>query len=340
MAGQIPAPLTLGFVGAGAISEHHLAVLSGQDGVKVAAICDVDESRARLVAERAGARAFSDWREMLDAGELDALFVCTPPAHHASPAIAGFERGLAVYLEKPLARSLADGEAIVAAWRQSGAVCAVGYQWRSLDVVLHLRSLLRGTQPGLLISRSFGPTEGARNDLEQPGAWFADPAVSGGLLFELASHDIDLQIALAGPVEAVQATSDSGRLALAGRPPSPLDDAVSLILRFAGGGLGACHVAWSTAQSPPLYALDVQTADAALRLELDPIFELHGRARGAEVDVLGTVPPRVSSVTSFLEAARRGDPGFVPCSPADALATLRALLACERAIASGERVAV
>jgi predicted dehydrogenase len=330
----------IGFVGAGAVAEHHLAVLSEQRGAEVAAICDVDEARAHALAGRSGAQAFGDWREMLETGELDALFVCTPPAHHAAPAIAAFERGLAVYLEKPLARSAADGEAIVAAWQRSGAVCAVGYQWRSLDVVLHLRSLLRGTQPGMLISRSFGPTEGARGDLEQHATWFADPAAGGGLLFEMASHDVDLQIALAGPVESVQATADSGRLALAGRPPNPLDDAVSVLLRFAGGGLGACHVAWSTVQSPPLYTLDVQTAGAALELRLDPVFELRGRAGGEDLAVLGSVHPRVSSVTCFLEAARRGDPEFVPCSPADALATLRALLACERAIASGERVAV
>ena len=74
-------------------------------------------SAAQVVAERAGASAFTRWEEMLAAGGLDALFVCTPPMHHAAPAIAALERGLAVYLEKPLARSLADGEAIVAAWQ-------------------------------------------------------------------------------------------------------------------------------------------------------------------------------------------------------------------------------
>jgi predicted dehydrogenase len=330
----------IGFVGAGAISEHHLSILRGQPDVEVAAVCDLDSERAQLVAGRAGASAFARWEDMLAAGGLDALFVCTPPMHHAAPAIAAFERGLAVYLEKPLARSLADGEAIVAAAQRSGAVCAVGYQWRSLDVVDELHSLLRGAQPGLLVSRSFGPTEGARHDLEQGAAWFADPAISGGLLFELASHDIDLQIALAGRVESVQATAGSGLLALAGRPPSRLDDAVSVLLRFAGGGLGACHVAWSTEQSPPLYSLDVQAAGAALQLRLDPTFELSGRAHGADVSVLGSEHPRVSTLTRFLDAVRRSDPAAVPCSPADALATLRALLACEQAIASGERVAV
>jgi myo-inositol 2-dehydrogenase/D-chiro-inositol 1-dehydrogenase len=332
--------LRVGFVGFGAAAEHHARVLIGQPGVQIAAVCDLDAHRAAQVAAAIRARGFADWREMLDAGTLDALFVCTPPAQHAAPAIAALERGVPVYLEKPLARALADGEAITSAWSRSGAVCAVGYQWRSLDVLDDLRSLLGGRQPGLLVSRSFGPTEGERRDLEQGTAWFADPSASGGLLFELASHDIDLQIALAGPVQSVQATASSGLLALAGRAASALDDAVAVLLHFAGGGIGTAHVAWSTEQRPPLYALDVQAADVALQLALDPVFELRGRAGGQAIALTGAVHPRVSSVTRFLDAVRSGDPSAVPCSPGDALATLATLLACERAIATGERVAV
>jgi predicted dehydrogenase len=340
VARAVPSPLRVGLVGAGAIAEHHLGVLSDQRGVAVTAVCDLDARRAREVAARAGAREFTAWEAMLAAEPLDALFVCTPPMHHAEPAIAALERRLPVYLEKPLARSLPDGEAIASAWRESGTVCAVGYQWRSLDVLGELRSLLRGAAPGILVSRSFGPTEGARGDLDQDATWFADPRSSGGILFEVASHDIDLQIALAGPVESVQATAGTGLLALAGRAPNPLDDAIALLLRFAGGGIGAVHVAWSVAQSPPLYALDVHAPEVALQLELDPDFVLRGRAYGADVTVTGSVGPRISSVVQFLAAVQRRDPAAVPCSPADGLATLRALLACERALASGEHVAV
>ncbi|MDP9257616.1 MAG: Gfo/Idh/MocA family oxidoreductase [Actinomycetota bacterium] len=332
--------MRVGFIGAGAVAEHHLGVLGTVPAVEISAVCDLDERLAAEVARRTGAQSFADWKAMIDAVRLDALFVCTPPAHHAAPAIAAFDRGLPVYLEKPLARTLADGEAIAAAWQQSGVVCAVGYQWRSLDVLRELRALLRGLQPGLLVSRSFGPTEGARRDLERAAGWLADPAASGGLLFEMASHDVDLQIALAGPVESVQATAESGLLALAGRPGSALDDAIAVLLRFVNGGIGTAHVAWSSAQRPPLYALDVQAADTALQLTLDPAFELRGHAAGEAVAVTGDVPPRVSSVTRFLDAVRSGDPGAVPCSPADALSTLAALVACEQAIASGERVAV
>src|SRR5438876_1227386 len=69
-------------------------------------------------------------------------------------------------------------------------------------------------------------------------AWFADPTLSGGILFELGSHDIDLQIAVAGPVREVQAQASSGRLALADAPDGPLRDAVTVLLRFESGALG------------------------------------------------------------------------------------------------------
>jgi myo-inositol 2-dehydrogenase / D-chiro-inositol 1-dehydrogenase len=330
----------VGLVGAGAIAQHHVAILVEEPDVEVTAICDLDERKTQLFADWTDARRFTDWQEMLAADAVDALFVCTPPAHHAAPAIAALERGLPVYLEKPLARSLADGEAIAEAWRRTGAVCAVGYQWRALDVLDELRALLRGAQPGLLVSRSFGPTEGARNDLEQGADWFAEPDRSGGLLFELASHDIDLQIALAGPVGSVQATAESGLLALAARPVSALDDAIAIQMRFKGGGIGTANVAWSTEQRSPLYALDIHAAGVALELVLDPHFSLTGQAHGSEVAGQATSGSRHASVRRFLAAARSGDPASVPCTPADALATLRALLACERAIASGERVAI
>jgi myo-inositol 2-dehydrogenase / D-chiro-inositol 1-dehydrogenase len=326
----------IGFAGAGAIAEFHLALLSEDPSVTVSAICDLDAERARTVAERTGSLAFTDWREMLAADAIDALFVCTPPLHHAEPAIAALERGVAVYLEKPLARTLADGEAIVAAWRESGCVCAVGYQWRSLDLLAELRSLLRGAQPGMLVSRSYGATEAARRDLYDD-SWFTDPRASGGILFELASHDIDLQIALAGPVEWVHASAQSGLLALSDHPGSELDDAVSLLMGFAGGGLGSVNVAWSIVASAT-YSLDVHAAGVALDVALEPLRQIRGRAHGEEVAFESASGARHSTVRRFLESARSGDPASVACSPADALETLKAVLACERALATHERV--
>jgi myo-inositol 2-dehydrogenase / D-chiro-inositol 1-dehydrogenase len=328
----------IGFVGAGAIADFHIAILVEQPGIEITAVCDVDEGRRQRAADWTGARTFSDWRELVSADLVDALFVCTPPLHHAEPAIAALERGIPVYLEKPLARTLADGEAIADAWRRSGRVCAVGYQWRALDLLAELRSLLRGAQPGMLVSRSFGTTEAARHDLDD-GTWFTDPRASGGILFELASHDIDLQIALAGPVEWVHAHAQSGLLALSDVPGSELDDAVSVLLGFAGGGLGAVSVAWS-AVGLSSYALDVHAAGVSVGVALEPLREIRGRAHGVDVAFEGATGARHATVQRFLASVRSGDPESVACSPEDALHTLRAVLACERAITTGERVRV
>jgi predicted dehydrogenase len=338
-AGQVK----VGFVGAGAIVEHHVRVLAMQAEVDVAAVCDLDELRAAEVAVRLGARPYCEWKTMLAEEELDVLFVCTPPPGHAEPAVAALALGVPVYVEKPLARTLADGLAIVDAWNASRVVCAVGYQWRSLDVLDDLRLHLGDARPGMMVSRSMGPTEGARSDLEHVRAgteasWFVDPSRSGGILFELGSHDIDLQLALAGSAESVQAYAGSGLLALAGKPAAGLHDTVSVLLRFAHGGLGAVHVAWSDAQVPPIYTLDVLAPKVALHLELDPSFKLRGQAYGLDVCATGSVHPRVSTVTRFLDAVRAGDPAAVACSPVQALETLRVALACEVAISTGRRV--
>jgi myo-inositol 2-dehydrogenase/D-chiro-inositol 1-dehydrogenase len=332
----------VGFVGAGAITQRHLGILAKRSEVEVTAVCDLDAQRAQAAADVVEARAYTAWQSMLDEEHLDALFVCTPPESHAAPALAALGHGVPVYVEKPLARTYADARAIVSAWEESETVCAVGYQWRSLDLLLDLRSALRGAAPGMLISRSIGPTESARGvaDAGSGESWFVDPRRSGGILFELGSHDIDLQLALAGPVDSVQAAAATGLLALAGTPPGRLDDSVAAILRFAGGGLGTIQVAWTEAQEPPVYSLDVLAADVALQLDLDPIFRLSGRAGGVEVAADSRIDPSESALAGFLDAARSGEPGRVACSPADALGTLRVALACERAIATGQTVSV
>jgi predicted dehydrogenase len=316
----------IGLIGAGAIARRHVAVLSALDGVELAAVCDSDPARAESLA--AGAAVYGSWQELVE-HPLDAVFVCTPPAAHAQPAIAALRQGLAVYLEKPLARAGDDGEAIVAAWRESAGVCAVGYQWRSLGLLGRVRDELAGAAAVMLISRSLGPTEPGR-----AAAWFGDPGASGGILFELGSHDIDLQQALAGPAASVQALSGRGL----GAGDGALDDAVAVLVRYAGGGLGVISVAWTEQQQPPVYELDALAPEVALQLALDPGFRLAGRARGSTVDEQEEVDPRTSAVTGFIDAARRRDPAAVACTPVDALGTLRVALAAEQAIASGETV--
>jgi predicted dehydrogenase len=328
--------LRVGIVGGGAMARRHLVALAEHPEADVVAVCDLDAAVAEETASAAGgAAAHGEWKTMLDGERLDALFVCTPPGAHRAPATGAFARGIPVYLEKPLARAAGDGEAIVEAWLESGTICAIGYQWRSIDLLDRLHAELGDDPPGLLVSRGLGPAERGRTS-----RWFEDAAASGGILFELASHDVDLQRAVAGPVAEVQAASTGGLLATAAPGAPGLDDAVAVVMRFEGGGLGIVALGWTDAQKPPVYSLDVMATDVALRLDLDQELRLHGRSHGTDVNFTAAADPRDASVARFLEAASGGGQAAIACSPEDALGTLNTLLAAEQAVVTGQRLRV
>src|SRR5438105_1080200 len=119
----------VGILGAGWIAADHVSALVKRDDVEIVAICDLDRARAERLAPQ-GSSVYQRWEELLEQERLDALWVCVPPLTHREPTVEALGRGIHVYLEKPIARTQEDGEAIVAAAERSGAVCAVGYQWR------------------------------------------------------------------------------------------------------------------------------------------------------------------------------------------------------------------
>ena len=138
---------------------------------------------------------------------LDALFVCTPPlaprrarrSRRSSAASPSTSRSRSPARSPTARRSPPPG-------RQSGTRLRgrlpVAFARRARRAA---RAAARCRAGHCSSAAATAPTEAARRDLEGRAGWFADPRASGGILFELASHDIDLQIALAGSVESVQA---------------------------------------------------------------------------------------------------------------------------------------
>ena len=321
-------PLRVGIVGAGWIAADHRAVL-GNLGHELVAVCDVDRERAEQLAQGAAA-IYEDWRDLLDGEELDALWVATPPRLHAEPAVAAFERGLPVYLEKPIARTLEDADAIVDAWQRTRSVCAIGYQWHATEALETLRAAVADQPVAALLGISIGPTA-AR-------PWFLDRSGGGGNVLERGSHQIDLLRSVAGDVESVQAVASDVALAQSEGDQGDIEDSATLLLRFAGGAVGTVVVAWTRQGQPGRYSLDVLAAEATLHLELDPWFTLTGRSRDQELDAGMHVHPFERSVARFVDAVRDGTPATVFCTPEDARETLRTALACERSLLEGGRV--
>ena len=322
------ATLNVGLVGLGSMGWRHLETLCGIEGVTVAGVADVDPRTLEAAHARFGTAGHVRWEDLLGAGGLDAVFISTPPRWHAGPAVAALEQGVAAFVEKPLARDLDAARAIVDAQRASGAVGALGYQWRAVDFLDEVRAGLTGHRLGLLAGRSIGPS--------RPRSWFMDWEQGGGVLLELASHDIDLQRALAGEVASVQAAAGDPVIADGGAPGIP--SVLSITLRFECGALGAIQVAWLDRALPPSWALDVVSDRAAHYLVLDPHFTLRGHADGVAIERRAQTSPVRHNITRFLGAVRAGDPSDVYCDLADGARTLAVALACEEALASGTTV--
>lgn len=325
-------PIRVGVIGTGWIAGTHLSVLKGIEEASVQAVADVDGERAQAFAAEAGARAFTDWRQMLESEELDALFVCTPPLAHLDPATAALEAGLPLYLEKPIARGLDDARRIVETAERTQTVCAVGYQWHALDLLDEVRRLLEGQHVGLVLGTSIGPT------LSRP--WFIDRQAGGGNLLERGSHHLDLVRAVGGEVERVQAAGGRVPLARSEAGGGNIDDAVTLLLQLVSGAIATVVVAWTRPGEPGTYSLDVVADEATLHLALDPQFRLTGRSRGSAVSTEAGAEPPVRSVRLFIDAARAADPAAVACTPRDAAATLAVAVAAERALETGTSVPV
>jgi myo-inositol 2-dehydrogenase / D-chiro-inositol 1-dehydrogenase len=325
--------LRLGMIGAGWIADRHLQSVSELPQVSVVAVADLDRTRAERVASAAGAAMYDGWQAMLDHEQLDAVMVLTPPLAHREPLEAAVERGLPVYLEKPVARTHDDAVAIADAVRRAGALVAVGYQYRALDFLPDLAAAAAADPLGLLASYSAGATAGR--------PWFVQQAQGGGQVLERASHQIDLQRAIAGEVDWVQAAGSQVDLAGDQRPVgSDIDDVIVLTLGFRSGALGTVLVAWTQPGLPSRYTLDLVSAGSAVRVELDPGFSAIGVREGAEVSLRTAAPPIQRGLERFLDAVRAGDPGLVACTVEQAAGTLEVALACERALAGGGRITV
>lgn len=218
-------PLRVGIVGCGAIAQAvHIPILTQLPGVQVAALAEPDpEQRRRAQQLSSTATGFESAGALIAQATLDAVVICSPTACHAEHALAAVERGLHVYLEKPLAASLADGVALRDAWRRSGVIGMVGFNYRCNELICRLKEQLR-------LGRG-GPVVAARTTFcAGPGelpAWKQRRESGGGALLDLGSHHVDLLPFLLGQkIRAVRATLWSRRTE---------DDCALLELELDGG---------------------------------------------------------------------------------------------------------
>jgi UDP-N-acetylglucosamine 3-dehydrogenase len=123
--------LRIGLVGCGLFGESHLAALRGIPYATVVALTDLDEERARSVAARFNVpRVAKDYRELCSLDEVEAVSVVTTEDRHLSPVLAAFVNGKHVFVEKPMATTVEDAQAMVDASRETGLILMPGHVCR------------------------------------------------------------------------------------------------------------------------------------------------------------------------------------------------------------------
>ncbi|WP_067885978.1 Gfo/Idh/MocA family protein [Actinomadura chibensis] len=232
--------LRLGLVGAGAVGALHVEAAQRVPGVRVASVCDLDPVAARRLAAPLDARAYTDHRDLIASGGVDAVLVNTPHAVHTAIVCDAAAAGLHVLVEKPMATSLADCDAMIAACAEARVRLAVGHVQRFLPDKAAAKAALDAGEIGepVLVSDRRGSDYRAGS---RP-SWFLDPRVAGGGVFiNIGAHCVDRLLWLTGRrVEQVD-----GRLK---NTPIETDVLVRLDLT---GGLTAHIAVTSTGPAAP-----------------------------------------------------------------------------------------
>ena len=175
-------------VGVGHLGRHHARILASVAGATLTAVVDANAPRAREIAAGVGAKAYTDARDVL--GEVDLVSIAAPTEAHAGIATMFLDRGVPVLVEKPLARTVAEADAIIAAAAGSGAVLAVGHTERFNPAVMAARPAV--DNPGFVEVHRLGT--------------FPERSLDIDVVFDLMIHDLDLVLSMVkSDVESIEA---------------------------------------------------------------------------------------------------------------------------------------
>jgi predicted dehydrogenase len=297
-----------GVIGAGVFGGYHAAQYARLPGVVLSGVYDTHPERAAAVAMPLGGRAFRDLAEFLDA--VDVVTVASPATFHAQHALAALAAGRHVYVEKPIATSVADGETVRAAAAAAGLVVACGHQERVQSRAMGLLDIPE--QPLRLEALRHGPPSDRSRDVSA--------------ILDLMVHDIDLALAIsaADPVTA----EGEGSLS-----PDGVWDVARAEVSFDDGFTAVFDVSRQAAARKrtmkivyPSGEVDIDFVARTLRNTTPFVLDADYADTPAGRDPLG------ASVEGFL-AAVRGEAPRPVVTAEEAIAALDLALAVEQALA-------
>lgn len=254
-------PLRIGVIGCGA-GMFHLEGYTHEPRAKVVALAGLDTDRCRELAKKYEIpRIFSDYRELLAEDDIDAVSVAVPNNLHMPVAVAAFEAGKHVLIEKPLARHTDEAQQMVDAARAHGKILAVAFQRRTRhDVEIVRNEIAAGAFGRVYYAKAFWMR---RSGIPGWGSWFTSKeAAGGGPLIDLGVHVLDMALYVLGnPTVTTVSAATYAEIGIQGRGNWPgrrqgfvpdghaayeVEDLATAFLRFEDGGTLLLEASWAS----------------------------------------------------------------------------------------------
>lgn len=298
--------MKIAFIGAGSITNRHLNAIKDQPGIEVVGFASPNAERNRNAVAKWGGRAYTGTAALLENESPDAVWVCVPPHQHGETESLLIERGIAIMIEKPLSADRETGAGIAEQITRTGVIAAVGYHWRALDFLPHIRALLAKTPAQMVLGTWHGSTPGP--------AWWQKQATSGGQMVEQATHIVDIARALLG--DATVKASSAAYHDRAAYPDLDVAGVSAALLDFNGiiGSFSAtCLLNGHSAANIQLICEGMLITLGQSAVTID-----NGQTRR---ELTPQEDPFLVENRAFLKAVETGDPTHVICDYAEALKT-------------------
>ena len=185
--------LKVAVIGCGRISVMHLVPASVLEEAELVACCDIKEDRANEAASKYGIRAYTDYKEMIDKEELDAVHICLPHYLHTKVASYAFEHGVSVLSEKPMDVDYKSAEDAVKLAKEKGVLYGVIFQCRYNNAAQLVKKAVTSGKLGKIITARSTLTWTRSDDYYSQSDWKGTwDKEGGGVIIDQAIHSMDL----------------------------------------------------------------------------------------------------------------------------------------------------
>ena len=193
--------LKVGLIGCGFMGQMHANCYKHIHGVQLAAVADIRMEKAQAIALDTNAVIYGDGMDLIARADVDIIDICLPTFLHAQYALAAMEKVRYLFVEKPVALTVEEGEALVAKSKEFGCQVQIGQVIRFWDEYVELKKLVESNQYGRIVNANFRrlsprPDWGWKD-------WLLDCSLSGGAAQDLHIHDVDYVLSLLGEPKAL-----------------------------------------------------------------------------------------------------------------------------------------